>query len=111
MPDTHPAPAEGLPPNERMPACLRLHMFEGRAAILRDGAADCGNVHGGERFYVVFGIIASCDGQHDHVGPSGSHDLPWCFTPSRNTLLTDDPDEAARAYERGAEWVRTGEMA
>ncbi|KKL15579.1 hypothetical protein LCGC14_2504170, partial [marine sediment metagenome] len=24
---------------------------------------------------------------------------------------TDDPDEAQAAFERGAEWVRTGEMA
>jgi hypothetical protein len=97
-------------PREGLPSCLSMVAFEERATTLRDRAADCGNVHEGERFYVASGILAPCDGQHAHTPPGGSHILPWCYLSFNPAVLTDDQAEAQAAFERGAEWVRTGVM-
>ena len=100
MPDTHPAPAEGLPP------CLSMTIFDGRMAVLLDMSANCGGRHkeGVPRFEVAAGI------EGERVAWSRHPDIEISLLGEEVIDLgTDDPDEAARAYERGAEWVRTGE--
>ena len=97
--------------SERLPPCVSMDVFEGRVVSLRDSAVDCGNVHEGERFYVVSGTHVPCDGLHDHEGPRGGHDLPFCCEPPFGPeALTDEPDDAQAAFERGREYVRTGVM-
>ena len=96
------ASREGLPP------CLSYAVFDNRLAVLIDLKMDCGGQHldRGRRFEVDVGIAGSR--------------LTWPSHPNMEVnvcsleivdLLTDDPDEAQAAFERGAEWVRTGEMA
>ncbi len=104
-----PAPAEpreGLPPNERMPACLSVVMFDGRGTSMRDNAIDCGVDHSAPRFYVNSGAIVPCTCEGGH----NSHPINWHYgLPAGPKSLTDDPAEAKAAFERGREYVRTGE--
>ena len=96
MPDTH--PREGLPP------CLSIAVFDGRRAWFLDAAA-CGHTTP-KRFTVVADTLIRWDTNwvfHPEVlTPTGTLEGPL-------EIRTDDPDEAAAAFERGAEWVRTGE--
>ena len=98
-------PREGLPP------CMSMAVFEGRVATLYDEMA-CDHKDPASlptRFEVL-------TGQPTEWLPWAHEDhpeivVPSAWIPSRTQHLTDDPDEAAAAFERGAEWVRTGEMA
>ena len=103
MPDTHPAPAEGLPP------CMSVVMFDGRGASVR-ASADCTGKHMGSRFWIVSGQITPCDCS-DGVHRGAHPEITWHYDPPFGPgMMTDDLDEAQAAFERGAEYVRTGEM-
>ena len=97
----HPAPAEGLPP------CVSLVVFEGRRAWMVD-ADVCGHPHIEHRFVIVADTLICWDTTWAyHPGiltPQGTLEGPLF-------VRTDDPAEAQAAFERGAEWVRTGMMA
>ncbi len=95
-----PAPAEGLPP------CVnRIVIFEGRQATwhLRDSCPDP-LVHSGKYWVCVGHRSGNSIPYHDV-------DITRIQIPPFVNMGTDDPDEAQAAFERGAEWVRTGEMA
>ena len=93
-------PREGLPP------CTKLALCDGRMSALIDQAV-CNHDWGGGRYRVQRGITnGSWDSHPDH--PEVSLPDAECVG---GLLDTDDPDEAQAAFERGAEWVRTGEMA
>ena len=99
-------PAE---PREGLPPCTSLVMFDGRLAALINTAL-CGEpqVHNmATRFFVTAGA------QSGSTAP-GLHN-PNCRMPQGQGehtvyLETDDPAEAQAAFERGAEWVRTGRL-
>ena len=102
MASTSPQPArEGLPP------CLSTVMFDGRMAVLLDMSVNCGGRHGEgiPRFEVAAGI------EGERVVWSRHPDTKISLMGEEVIdLATDDPDEAAAAFERGVEWVRTGQM-
>ena len=97
-------PREGLPP------CIKQYVeAENRAAAFFDDSV-CGHGDGDKR-YLRYGVSAGViqERRRDRAHPN-------CFgatlrAPAPIYLLTDDPDEAQAAFERGAEWVRTGQMA
>ena len=91
-------PREGLPP------CVKIVVFEDRAVLLID-TESCDAEHGISkvRFGIRFGVIDEWRLSPTH--PSGPK-TPW--VPIH--LTTDDPDEAQAAFDKGAEWVRTGVM-
>ena len=96
-------PREGLPP------CLSVVMFDGRGASMR-ASDNCAGEHGGGRFWVASGRIIPCDcpaGVH-----AGTHsEITWHYArPYGPDTETNDPDEAQAAFDKGAEWVRTGVM-
>lgn len=103
-----PAPAEGLPP------CLSIASLDNRFAFVVD-KSKCGQQHFGEssRFWAGAGkdpqpATDSCDeilAQH----PDWPQELLTVMT-RIFAVATDDPDEAQAAFERGAEYVRTGVM-
>jgi hypothetical protein len=95
--EAYPAPAEGLPP------CLSTVLFDGRVANIVDGEA-CGQEHHPWRFQVTAGKITRRDEVPDMHGFRC-----WWIQPVVN-VYTDAPDEAAAAFERGREYVRTGRM-
>lgn len=87
---------EGLPP------CVRMAVFNERAVMLIDREG-CQGDHGlGVRFGVRLGDIDHWAESVTHPGPK----LPWVPI----ATLTDDPEEAEAAFERGERWVRTGEL-
>ena len=97
---------EGLPP------CVSVAVFEGRRAFMRD-VRKCEHGWGdGER---KERIVVCTDLVHGKsLAPDGYHpecSMPWGDGSTFLLVWTDDPDEAQAAFERGAEWVRTGEMA
>jgi len=93
---------EGLPP------CRSLARFDGRRASMIDTAL-CGEDHGFNTYSTkrCF-VIAGRELRPKRVDPHGF--LAYYFArPSLVVdLCTDDPAEAQAAFERGAEWVRTG---
>ncbi len=92
-------PREGLPP------CQSLAAFEGRVASLVD-ASKCDDDHElVTRFFLVAGINGNDNPTEPHSEYlAGQGDMASCEL----WLETDDADEAAAAFERGAEYVRTG---
>ena len=92
-------PREGLPP------CLSVAVFDGRMAAMVDGEADSSCDHYSARFWVGAGTIIR---REKALTLHGFY--PW-VTKGGFELFTDDPDEAQAAFAKGAEWVRTGEMA
>jgi hypothetical protein len=93
-------PREGLPP------CTSLVIFEDRMVALIDQEV-CQHDWGDGRFRLHRGIT---NGSRE---PHPGH--PELFMPGAASVgrvqATDDPDEAQAAFDKGAEWVRTGEMA
>lgn len=95
-------PREGLPP------CLSLAIFDGRGASLVDDTAGCHSPRGGGgRFKINAGTIGTT-----RVTSRIHPELPksWPVLVWALSMATDDPDEAKAAFERGAEYVRTGVM-
>ena len=88
-------PREGLPP------CLvRFAEFEGRRSSMHQKSL-CAFPHTqGANFLVTSGRIMGRIEDHPRSN--------WLTGNFRGVLDTDDPDEAQAAFERGAEWVRTG---
>ena len=89
-------PREGLPP------CLvRAARLDNRVAWWGEAnRCRCWNISA--RMDVGFGVLTE---------PQASHDVlcrDW-YISGQGSVRTDDPDEAQAAFERGAEWVRTGE--
>jgi hypothetical protein len=106
-----PDPTMSNEPREGLPPCVSAVVFESRAAFLWDGNCECaGSFSAPLRFCAAAGYVSGKREAPGHAGtmmpiiPEG--DWPW----HRAHLDTDDPDEAQAAFERGAEWVRTGEM-
>lgn len=101
------APREGLPP------CLKMARLDNRFASVVD-KSKCGQEHFGGtwRFWVAAGKDPKPDtdfcyeilAQH----PNWPKELLTVMT-SLFAFTTNDPDEAQAAFERGAEWVRTGD--
>ncbi len=98
------APAEGLPP------CISIATFEGRRAFMRD-VRKCEHGWGPqerpERMVVVADFLSGltrADGYHP------GYLMPYGDGSNILLLWTSDPAEAQAAFERGAEWVRTGEI-
>ena len=95
-----PAPAEGLPP------CVSMVEYSGRVAWLMDAAA-CGH-----SWRTRFGVEAAEVSGRCQVSSTDSPHKEWqrwrC-TRLISNFATDDPDEAQAAFNKGAEWVRTGE--
>lgn len=85
------APREGLPPN------TRLECFDSRVVSLH---WDCANLPG--FYYVAWGSVDRWGDNPYHSGTKAP------FGNTVGHLDTDDPDEAQAAFERGAEYVRTG---
>ena len=95
-------PREGLPP------CLSFAMHDGRGFSVRDRKA-CDGAHvGSSRFYITGGAVTPCGCTEGHrVHP----EVKWHYAgPAIFDLSTDDPDEAQAAFDKGAEYVRTGVM-
>ena len=96
-------PREGLPP-----CVIRAAKFDGRIAWWSvTGRCEC---VGADRNPPTNRVLY---GQH---GPApNDRRRKWLcrdwFIVGKLPFMTDDPDEAQAAFERGAEWVRTGEMA
>ncbi len=84
---------EGLPP------CARIVLYDDRLAVWH---SPCGTRNG---HIVTAGPFLEYADSRDHPGfktAIGTYPLTV-------DLVTDDPTEAQAAFERGAEWVRTGE--
>jgi hypothetical protein len=89
---------EGLPP------CFKgFAEFEGRRASLHQKSLCTFSCTQEGEFLVAPGRIMGRIEGHPHSN--------WLTGNLGGVLLTDDPAEAQAAFERGAEWVRTGEMA
>lgn len=93
-----------------MPPCLRLAVFEGRVATHYD---ELGCKHEDPSSMSVRYEVRMGRPDEWRLWYHGDHPevtVPtWWGTPLVLHLKTDDPDEAQAAFERGAEWVRTGE--
>ncbi len=95
-------PCEGLPPCQ-----TQMAMFEDRVANLFDYSL-C-NTHGdldARRYGVSVGVIQTQEGDTWHPGCAGGTLAPGAPI----YLLTDDAAEAQGAFERGSEYVRTGNL-
>ena len=97
-----PAPAEGLPPCVVMAARLDNRI----AWWATVGRCKCVGVSQDAPAHHVL---------HGQLGPppQGQRGKWLCrdwFIVGKRPLLTDDPDEAQAAFDKGAEYVRTGEM-
>ena len=96
-----------MEPREGLPPCIRLIVFDGRAVSVhdRDDKCSCGFPPKDYRF----GVVATrVEGMADHdVTPSRRIPL-WCIGEAALEYGTDDPDEAAAAFNRGREYVLTG---
>lgn len=94
------------PAREGLPPCMSVARFGDRYATMRDRVL-CGGKHRNARFWVMAGVVTP-----PHV-PSQVHpDYPAPYHLTVRSVMrisTDDPAEAQAAFERGAEWVRTGE--
>ena len=89
------SPREGLPP------CLSTVLFDGRVATTVDSKA-CGQKHHPWRFQVTAGKIT----RRGEV--AGIHEFRSWWVQPVISLYTDDPAEAQAAFDKGAEYVRTG---
>ncbi len=94
-------PREGLPP------CLvRAARFDGRIAWWATiGRCECVGADPNPPAHRVL------HGQHGPT-PKDGRDKWLCrdwFIVGKLPFMTDDPAEAQAAFERGAEWVRTGQ--
>lgn len=90
-------PREGLPP------CLKgVAVFGERQATWHDADICPDGPHQGH--HVCWGIVGE-ERYGDDIHPP----LRVLLTDSGECSGTDDPIEAQVAFERGAEWVRTGE--
>ncbi len=84
---------EGLPP-----CIIRAARLEGRVAWWAE-ANRCQCWHLDAQKDVAFGVL---------ISPSSKVLCGNWAISARGGLRTDDPAEAQAAFERGAEWVRTG---
>lgn len=109
-----PAPAEGLPP------CIKgLATSDARVAVW---TVPCWHAEFWAEMVQSFGSSAKAMAgipQAEHLVRQGQrrgkklwHGLPIGLRQSdaQTAYAGDDPDEAQAAFERGAEYVRTGEM-
>jgi hypothetical protein len=85
-------PREGLPPN------TRIECFDGRIVTMH---WDCPHLR--KLYLVGWGNVDRWEEDPYHGGAKGPRGTPI------GRLRTDDPAEAQAAFERGAEYVRTGE--
>jgi hypothetical protein len=89
-------PREGLPP------CLvGFAEFEGRRASMHQKSLCTFSCNQPADFLSTSGRILERIEDHPHSN--------WLTGNLRGVVNTDDPAEAQAAYERGAEWVLTGE--
>jgi len=98
------SPREGLPP------CYSVSMLDSRVSILHDSRV-CSKRGTAQTHRFIIGA-----GDDSYVGKGNAHpelQVPQLDGFSDLILLvhTDDPDEAQAAFDKGAEYVRTGEMA
>lgn len=95
---------EGL--GEGLPPCVRrLAVYDGRVCHWHDAhSPTCPDQDFDGKCYSISGAPATTF--TDRHQPS----IPTCYEDEVEwEYLTDDPAEARAAFERGAEWVRTGE--
>ncbi len=93
------SPREGLPP------CLvRYAEFEDRLVAFFDDSI-CGH-NGSHRYGVSAGFILERKRDPGHPELFGA----IIEIPPPIYMTTDDPDEAKAAFDKGAEYVRTGRM-
>lgn len=97
---------EGLPP------CVSAAVFEGRRVFMRD-IRKCN--HGWVSYDESAGRIVVVADTFVSVTADSTDWHPGCVTPTGCgpdivQLQTDDPAEAQAAFDKGAEWVRTGEI-
>ena len=100
-------PREG--PSERMPPCLRLAVFEGRAITFYD---EMGCKHEDPASMPVRYEVRMGRPDRWRLWAHEDHrevTVPeWWASSLIMNLRTDDPDEAQAAFDKGAEYVRTG---
>ena len=101
MRDTHPAPAE---PRESLPPCTKLVLCDSRMVALVDQAV-CKHGWGDGRFRFQRGMA---DGTWEQHPGHPEVSMPGAQSLDEPLLATDDAAEAQAAFQRGAEWVRTG---
>ncbi len=86
-------------PHEGLPPCVSAVVFDGRCVVLHKPC------EAGPEFVVRAGPFGMWADSTVHPGFQGTFGSPARVL----NLFTDDPTEAQAAFERGAEWVRTGE--
>ena len=95
-------PREGLPP------CMGVVRLDNRYATMRDMALCDGKHTGGTRFWVIAGELMP---PHSLSSIHPEFSAPWHLTiQAIMSLPTNDPDKAQAAFDKGAEYVRTGVM-
>ncbi len=100
MTGTFPAPAEGLPP------CIRrLAILEGNQACWHDMAQCPQPIPTAAQHVITAGRRDGLRNGNDCTNGA----VEMIAVPGFLVEGTDDPAEAQAAFERGAEWVRTGE--
>lgn len=95
-------PREGLPP-----CIVRLAIFEGNQACWHDMKLCPLPVPTDDRHVITAGR-RSIDREEDDCTNGAVMLVAW---PAVVDEGTDDPAAAQAAFDKGAEWVRTGEMA
>lgn len=92
--------AEIPPPREGLPPCMETVVFEGRCVLLHRRCDSKGGI------LVRTARFSRWDEDKiDHPG----YLCPKAAGPMVSHLNTDDPAAAQAAFDKGAEWVRTGE--
>ncbi len=93
-------PREGLPP------CVSAAVFEGRRVFMRDNR-ECKHEWKGRQEQIAVAVDTFIEWGPDWMHHDGTQS-PSGHGPSLLELFTDDPDEAQAAFDKGAEYVRTG---
>lgn len=96
-------------PREALPPCVKVNLFDGRLAVLYNRSCKCGELFDPTlpRYCSMAGPIS---GYREAPGHPGCK-MPRIMAGTEALHLdTDDLDSAQVIFERGAEWVRTGEL-